>query len=182
MPVAISHTTSGPTQNIRCQILSRVFRHSKLQNSSLFYSHRHFYVYISCLPFHFSLPYFHPAAISSHSFFTGGSLRISARIRDSDSKNRIMRTRATERKTRCEWEELQTRMRKTEFASAISLSSGRLVLARKDLCRRSTLSCSLSRLITDYDTTLACGRWLRPGIRRDNRPCASRGRCKGLRG
>lgn len=28
---------------------------------------------------------------------------------------------------------------------------------RKDLCRRSTLSCSLSRLITDYDTTLACG-------------------------
>lgn len=36
------------------------------------------------------------------------------------------------------------------------------VTARKDLCRRSTLSCSLSRLITDYDTTLACGRRLRP--------------------
>lgn len=36
---------------------------------------------------------------------------------------------------------------------------------KEDLCRRSTLSCSLSRLITAYDTTLAFG-----ACEDDNRP------------
>lgn len=47
----------------------------------------------------------------------------------------------------------------------ITKRHGKRETERKDLCWRSTLSCSLSRLITAYDTTLAPGRH-----EDDNRP------------
>lgn len=71
-----SYAIFGPRDNVYAVIYCQNTSSERNLQTSLFYSHHHhFYIGLFYIPhFHFSLqpPYFHPTAISSHSFSTGG--------------------------------------------------------------------------------------------------------------